>query len=146
MTARFLVDTNVLVYAEDADEPVKRAQAQELLATLARAGTGAVTTQVLGEYLVTVTRRFASGLGADEAAERVERLSVLFRVLDVTLAVVREATRGVTRYRMSYYDAQIWAAARLAGIGVVLSEDFSSGAEIEGVRFVNPFAEGFKLP
>jgi predicted nucleic acid-binding protein len=53
---------------------------------------------------------------------------------------VLEALRGVVRYRLSYYDAQIWAVARLNHVPVVLSEDFSAWSEIEGVRFENPFA------
>lgn len=39
----------------------------------------------------------------------------------------------------------IWAAARLNQIPVVLSEDFASGSTVEGVTFVDPFAEGFRL-
>jgi predicted nucleic acid-binding protein len=49
----------------------------------------------------------------------------------------------VIRYQLSYYDAQIWAVARLNRIPLVLSEDFSDGSVIEGVRFANPFADGF---
>ena len=37
-------------------------------------------------------------------------------------------------------EAQVWAAARLEHVPVVLSEDFADGCEIEGVRFVYPFA------
>jgi predicted nucleic acid-binding protein len=33
--------------------------------------------------------------------------------------------------------------ARLNQIGVVFSEDFNNGSTLEGVRFVNPFAEEF---
>jgi len=46
---------------------------------------------------------------------------------------------------MSYWDAQIWASARLNQIPLILSEDFDAGAIIEGVRFVNPFAGDFEL-
>lgn len=44
---------------------------------------------------------------------------------------------------LAYYDAQIWACARLNHIPVVLSEDFQDGQTLEGVRFVDPFAEDF---
>jgi len=46
---------------------------------------------------------------------------------------------------LAYYDAQIWAAARLNQIPVVFSEDFNSGSTLEGVQFVNPFASDFVL-
>ncbi len=56
-----------------------------------------------------------------------------------------EAGRGVSQYTLAYYDAQIWAAARLNQIGVIFSEDFNPGSILEGVRFVNPFAEEFVI-
>jgi predicted nucleic acid-binding protein len=80
-----------------------------------------------------------------EAAVQVDRLADSWPILAVTPLVVREAVRGVRDYRMAYWDAQIWATARLNQIPVVFSEDFSSGASLAGVRFVNPFAAGFDL-
>ncbi|MBW6468320.1 MAG: PIN domain-containing protein [Anaerosomatales bacterium] len=143
MSVRAVVDTNVLVYTQDADEPERHDRAIEVLDWLVTADGAALTTQVLAEYYVTVTRRFGDRLNAEMATEQVKRFSDSMPVFDTTFDVVLEALRGVIRYRMSYYDAQIWAAARLNGIGTVLSEDFQDGQEIEGVRFVDPFAPGF---
>jgi predicted nucleic acid-binding protein len=74
-----------------------------------------------------------------------ERWARAFPVYDTSLQVVLEALRATIRYQMHYYDAQIWAVARVNHISLVLSEDFADGAVIEGVRFANPFAEGFDL-
>ena len=62
-----------------------------------------------------------------------------FPVVPLTPAVVLEAVRGVRDHQFPYYDAQIWAAAKLNQVPVVLSEDFASGSTVEGVTFVNPF-------
>ena len=145
MSARYLLDTNVLVYAEDADEPAKCGRARDLIADLVLRDAGVVSSQVLAEFFVTVTRRFAKRLDGAEASKRLEQLADLLPVLDVNADVVREAARGVARYRMSFWDAQIWASARLAGVGTVLTEDLPGAGEIEGVRFADPFAEGFSL-
>jgi predicted nucleic acid-binding protein len=59
--------------------------------------------------------------------------------------VVLEALRGVKQHQFEFWDAQIWAAARLNQTPIVFSEDFNSGSVIEGVRFVNPFAENFQI-
>ena len=59
--------------------------------------------------------------------------------------MVLEAVRGVRDHRFSFYDAQIWAVARLNSIPVILSEDFNTGASIEGVLFVNPLDLSFDL-
>jgi len=48
-------------------------------------------------------------------------------------------------HRFSFWDAQIWATARLNQISVVFSEDFSVGASVEGIRFTNPFGPEFRL-
>jgi hypothetical protein len=40
-------------------------------------------------------------------------------------------------HHFGFWDAQIWATARLNQIEEVYSEDFASGATVEGVRFTN---------
>ena len=142
MSVAVLVDTNVLVYVFDHDEPEKRTRAIQTVARLTSSGAGAVTAQVLGEFFNVVRRRFPGVLDLDEAVAQVGRYADQFRTYDTTVAVVLEALRGVARYQFSYYDAQIWACARVNRIPLVLSEDFADGAVIEGARFVNPFAEG----
>jgi predicted nucleic acid-binding protein len=64
--------------------------------------------------------------------------------LDLTGMVVLEAIRGVQDHQFNFWDAQIWAVARLNQIAVVFSEDFIGGV-IEGIRFENPFAEDFQI-
>jgi predicted nucleic acid-binding protein len=58
---------------------------------------------------------------------------------------VLEAARGVRDHGLAYYDAQVWAAARLNKIPIIFSEDFQDGRILEGVRFANPFSQSFDL-
>ncbi|MDI6712624.1 MAG: PIN domain-containing protein [Anaerosomatales bacterium] len=143
--AAALVDTNVLVYLFDGDEPVKRARATTVVAGLAAAGAGCVSTQVLGEFFVVVSRKFAVPLSVQAAATQVARFAELFDVLSVDADIVAEAVRGVAQHGLAYFDAQIWAAALVHGVPVVLSEDFQDGRTIEGVSFRDPFDRGFRL-
>ena len=76
---------------------------------------------------------------------QVERYEQAFLVIPLTPAIVLEAVRGVRDYQLAYYDAQIWAAARLNQVPYVLSEDFNPGATLDGVTFLNPFAADFDL-
>ena len=48
-------------------------------------------------------------------------------------------------HKLAYYDAQLWATARLNQVPAIFSEDFDTGATLDGVRFVNPFAPDFAL-
>jgi len=140
-----LIDTNVLVYTLDIDEADKQRRAQAILRLMQASRTGAVCAQVLGEHQSVLSRRFRRTQGPDEAVMATERWARAFPVYDTSLQVVLEALRATIRYQIHYYDAQIWAVARVNHISLVLSEDFADGAVIEGVRFANPFAEGFDL-
>lgn len=144
MSARVLVDTNVLVYAYDRSEPEKQRRALEVLDPLAISGTGAISIQVLAEFFVAVTRKIAAPLPVPDAYDRVKNYLQSWTVLDVTGMIVLEAARGVRDHQFNFWDAQIWATARLNQIPVVFSEDFNVGQVTEGVRFVNPFAEEFQ--
>ena len=145
MNGRFLVDTNVLVYAYDRSEPEKQIRALEVLDRLAETQRGVITAQVMAEFFVVVTRKIPAPLSPAQAMERLQNYWLSWQVLDLTPMIVLEAARGVRDHRFSYWDAQIWAAARLNQIPVVMSEDFNSGSTREGVSFVNPFEAGFEF-
>ena len=142
MDPRILLDTNVLVYAYDRRDHAKRDAALALARALARTGQVAVTTQVLSELFWTISRHLPDPLPVADAVRSVRRHAGTWLVIDVTARTVAEALRGAEQHGLPYWDALIWAAARLAGIPVVLSEDFQDGREIEGVTFQNPFPVG----
>ena len=144
MSDSILIDTNVLVYAYDRSALDKQRQAVELLDRLVLSG-GVLSTQVLGEFFVTVTRKIAAPLNTSEGYERIQNYTRAWTVLSVTPLIVLEAARGVREHHLSYCDAQVWATARLNQIPLILSEDLAHGDVLEGVRFLNPFAEGFRL-
>lgn len=145
MAPRAILDTNVLIYAHDRSEPLKQQRALQVLERIRAIQVGALTTQILAEFFSTATRRLSAQLTSDQAALQVERFGRIWPVYDITLFTVLEAIRGARSYKMSLWDAQIWASARLYQIPIVLSEDFASGSFLEGVRFVNPFADDFDL-
>ena len=145
MSDRIFVDTNILVYAYDRSEPQKQRQALQVLDRLAMSRVGVISTQVLSEFFVAVTRKIAAPLSVDEAYGRAKNYLQSWTVLDLTGMIVLEAARGVRDHQFNFWDAQIWATARLNQIAVVFSEDFQTGAVVEGVRFVNPLAGNFRL-
>jgi len=144
MNDRIFVDTNVLVYAYDRSEPKKQARALEVLDHLAIDGVGVISTQVLAEFCVATTRKLATPLSIPEAYQRVKNYLQSWTVVDVTGMIVLEAVRGVRDHQFNFWDAQIWATARLNQIPLIFSEDFNVGQVIEGVRVVNPFAKEFQ--
>lgn len=140
-----LIDTNVLVYAFDKAEPEKRARAMKIILDLQTNSLGCLSIQCLSEFFNATTRGVGPKLSINEALQNVQDYLLAFPTFPLTQSIVLEAARGVRDYSISFYDAQIWASALINDVPVVFSEDFTDGQVIEGVRFVNPFAEKFEL-
>lgn len=138
MTDRFLVDTNVLVYAYDRAYPLKQRKSLEVLDHLILNKMGCLSTQILAEFFNVVTSKISSPLSQKEAETQVDNFIRSSDVVDVTPLIVIEAIRGVREHGFSYWDSQIWASARLNQIPFVISEDFGRSF-IEGVRYLDPF-------
>ena len=145
MSGEVLVDTNVIAYAYDRSERVKQRLALAVLDLLAGTQRGVLTTQVLGELFVTLTRKLTERMTVEKAAEGIHHYVLGWPVLDVTRLIVLEAARGVRLHQLSFWDAQIWATARLNQIPVIFSEDFGANRTLDGIRVVNPFNPDFQL-
>jgi len=140
-----LVDANILVYTMDDSEPDKLERSLSILDELRSRRIGALSTQTLGEFYRAVTCRIKNPLPAEEALTQVIAFSAAFPVYNVTLPIVLEAARGVVEHQMSYWDAQVWATAKLNQIPYVLTENMQGHRTLEGVRFVNPLGRDFDL-
>ena len=138
-TAASLVYWNILVYAYDTRDAAKRMRAIAILRQLRRRRVGTLSVQVMGEFFWNATRKIRPPLPEVRAERSVTNWTRSWPVFELTPAIVLEAIRGTQRHGLPYWDALIWATAKLNGVPTVLSEDFSDGSLIEGVRFLNPF-------
>lgn len=134
-----------LVYVVDPSDAWKQRRAVDVLDSLHRLRGGALSVQVLNEFYVESTRRSVPPLTPAEAESLIEIYAREWPVLDLTPQITPEAIRGVRIHQLPFWDALLWAAARLNGIRTLLTEAGPTGAVIEGVRWVNPFAQGFSL-
>ncbi len=135
---KVFLDTNIIVYAYDKHEPEKMEKARLLLKSGIAEESAVLSSQVLGEFFVVVTRRIPKPLSADEAMEIINILSVL-PVAEIDLSLVRRAVETCREYGISYWDALIIAAAGRAGCPKILSEDLNNGQEYNGIVVENPF-------
>ncbi len=140
-TPKALVDTNILIYAADPAAGDQRDVAFGLIEQLTRHGELVVSVQVLNEFYHASTRtNKPPALTHEEASQTIQDLANAALVLPLTASVTPRALDAITRSSLSFWDALIWAAARENSVPLVYTEDFQHGQEIEGVRFVNPFA------
>lgn len=136
MSANVFLDTNILIYAIESGgpNPAKTVAAQGLV----RRSDVCLSAQVLGEFYRAVTSPHRGmPLKHLEAVAWVQ-LWKRHDVRPITVAHVDLAIEVADRFQVSYFDALILAAARLAGCATVFSEDFHSGQDYGGVRVVNP--------
>jgi predicted nucleic acid-binding protein len=138
MSDRVFVDTNVFVYLFDADTPDKQATSRELLRNLSQNAILVVSTQVLQEFYVSVTRKLATPLPLREATEATERLSA-YTVVQIDAPLIFRAIELSQRETISFWDAMIVRAGMEAGCARILSEDLQHGRVFEDTRIDNPF-------
>jgi predicted nucleic acid-binding protein len=142
---RVMLDTNILVYFYDHNSVEKQKSARDIITRLAEEKNGCLSVQTLGEFITATLRKLNPPFSASQALTEASQLAAIFPVFDLTQHIVLEAARGVRDHQLAYYGAQIWAAARLNQTQLILSEDFQDGQILEGVRFINPFSDGFIL-
>jgi predicted nucleic acid-binding protein len=135
---RVFLDTNVIVYAYDRDAGRKHEIAKALLIDLWNAQGGVLSTQVLQEFYVTVTKKVASPLPPESAREIVEDY-LTWEVVTNDGEAVLEAIDIQVSEKISFWDALVVAAARKGGADILLSEDLADGRKFGDVSVRNPF-------
>jgi predicted nucleic acid-binding protein len=144
MTAGALVDTNILVYRFDPRFPDKQRRATAILSRGLAEEVVRVPHQAIIEFVAAVTRPRGAGtplLSIADALYEAEEIVTQFPVIYPNEAIVRLALRGAAAYRLSWFDAHLWAYAEHFGLAELWSEDFQHGRMYGTVRAVNPLLD-----
>lgn len=135
MSADLFIDTNILVYAHDVDAGDKHQKAAQLLEGFwERRERPALSVQVLQELHVNLIRK---RIEVSTAANTVSRYFV-WRIIDNTRPLLSRAFHVQERWRVSFWESLIIAAAQQAGLSTLWSEDLQEGQDFDGVVVVNP--------
>jgi predicted nucleic acid-binding protein len=140
MIVKPFVDTNVLLYAYDKAAGMRHETARLVIRALWEQGGAVLSTQVLQEFYVNVTRKIPKPL-SPAAARGILSGYCAWQVEQARCDTVLRASEVQERHRLSFWDGLIVAAAAQGGADVLLSEDLNAGQVIEGVRVVDPFDE-----
>lgn len=138
MSGSVFVDTNILLYARDSTEPEKQVVAERWLEDLWKNRTGRISTQVMNEYFVNITRKLSPGLSKEEAWEDLDSLNA-WGPVSVDFGVLRIGYQVYAQYGLSWWDSLIVAAAERSCCQALLSEDLSAGGVYRGIKVINPF-------
>jgi predicted nucleic acid-binding protein len=136
MTAPVFVDTNVLIYTIDVANEKKHRTARLWRAELWKSRRGRISFQVLQEFYANVARKSRAARG--QAQAEVRNL-LAWRPVTVDAEVLEQAWKIQERYRLSFWDSLIVAAAKKASCRHLLTEDLQPDQDLDGVVVVNPF-------
>ena len=133
------VDTNVLVYAFDKGEPSRRDIARRLLEKLIDEDRIRLSTQVLQEFFVAVTRKARRLCPTAQALALLEDFTA-WPLFVVDYPAIRDAARLAEDRSLSFWDALIVVSASRSGAARLYTEDLNHGQTILGVEITNPFS------
>ena len=136
---RTFFDTNVVAYMFDAGSPSKQEVAQRLFLDEAGAGRAVISTQVLQEAFVTLTRKFDEPLSVDEAEEVVRDLAKL-TVVQADPQMILAAIARCRAASVSFWDSLIIEAALAGGCTRLATEDLQDKQVFDGLEIFNPFS------
>ena len=138
MSVDCFLDTNILVYAVSSAED-DAAKSRKALDLVQRSDFG-LSAQVLQEFYVTVTRKLRKPLASELAVALMDEYRV-FPTVPTDYPLIVSAVELSLRYRISYWDGAIVAAAAFLEAPTLYSEDLTHGQRYGQVRVVNPFLE-----
>jgi predicted nucleic acid-binding protein len=136
MSGRDFLDTDILLYALSDSAPAKHRVAQALV-TRAIGGEFSISTQVLAEFAVALSK-FRDRLTPQDVVALLDTLTPV-PLIQPDAAMVRRAVQAHAAYNISFYDGMIVAAAERAGSEKIWSEDLNAGQKYFGVTVANPF-------
>ncbi len=139
-----LIDTNILVYLYDTRYPVKQKVAEQVLRSGIDEDNIRVPHQALVEFVSAVTKRTSPDgplLNDADARQEAEEFLHQFTVLYPNDQTFRLALRGMAAYKISWFDAHMWAYAEHFGLSEIISEDFQHNRLYGSVRVRNPFTQ-----
>ncbi|MGI6319354.1 MAG: PIN domain-containing protein [Firmicutes bacterium] len=132
------VDTNIIIYAYDISDPVKREQARSLIIDLWESGLGCLSIQVLQELYVNISAKIPKPLPADIASRIITDLGQ-WRLHIPDLSSILEAIEIQQRNQISFWDAMIICSAKTLDCKIIWTEDLNTNQFYENIKAVNPF-------
>lgn len=141
-TAEKFLDTNVLVYAFDSSEPKKKAVAEGILRQCFKGNECfAVSTQVLSEFFVTVTRKIQNPLDSETAGRIVKNFLKFKRIknLAVKPSTLAAAVSANAESKAHFWDCLIAETMKENNVLKIITENQRDFEKIQGIIAVNPF-------
>lgn len=133
------LDTNIFVYAQDADSPAKQGIARQLILDAIENGTGYISLQILREFANVALNKFKHAISEEALLKTFDKTMLPLLALCDEVEITRKGIAIQRRTGYSYYDSLVIAAAIETGCTILYSEDMQDSQQIDGLVIVNPF-------
>ena len=133
---RIFVDANIWLYAiMDTQDPQKTPIAKGVILD---SSTISISTQTINEVCVNIIKN--KFLNETEVRGLIESFYGYYNAIDLSRSIIRKASDIRERYRVSYWDSLVLAAALSDGCEQLISEDMHDGLQVDNqITIVNPF-------
>ncbi|MGF1530567.1 MAG: PIN domain-containing protein [Puniceicoccaceae bacterium] len=140
MSADYFLDTNVLVYSFDDNEPCKRDAARKLIGIALRQGCGVVSWQVVQEFLNVALHKWEKPMVAEDAHEYLNGTLEPLCAVFPSATLWRSALSLQLQSQYRFYDSLIVASALQCGARTLFSEDMQAERQFGKLQIRNPFS------
>ena len=138
MKGKYFLDTNILVYAHDSQNSKKKKISQGLILNGLKNANIVISTQVLSEFFVTITRKVEKPLSPSRARKEIHLLSNL-EISNIGFPLILSAIDQHVKYKISFWDALIIVSAQQSKCNIIYSEDLNDGQQFDDSKIVNPY-------
>jgi len=138
---KYFLDTNIFVYSFDAHAPAKQALARQLIRNALATQQGAISSQIVQEFLNVALRKFSQPMTVPEAQEYLRTVLTPLCQQFPSLTSYEHALRIKAETGYSFYDALVVGAAIELDCQILWSEDLQHGRSLHGLTILNPFQE-----
>jgi predicted nucleic acid-binding protein len=138
MSARFFLDTNILVYSVDLNSPGKQVLANGLIRNAIESGRGVISYQVVQEFF-SVAFRFKTPMSLDDGERYLATTLRPLLAVHSSYSMFARALHLNRQNSLSWYDSLIVAAALESQCEILYSEDFQDRQRFGELKVVNPF-------
>ncbi len=138
----FLIDSNILIYAYDKSDSIKNPIAGKILTELFKNKTSAaISTQIVSEFFVNVTRKIEKPISKREAYYIIQEITSMsnIKILTIEKQTILNATNLSEEFSMSYWDSLIASVMKENKVFTIITENEKDFKKIPWLTIINPF-------
>ena len=139
MNDKYFIDTNIFVYAFDQNEPIKREKANNIIKRALVENKGCISYQVVQEFINVSTRKFVAPLTIPDCQKYLDKILSPLCTIFTSIDLYHRALDITERWKLSFYDSLIIAAAIQAECSILYSADLQHNQKIQSLSIINPF-------